>query len=162
MDEPISARIEGRSEVVAAWRDLLLSCADSAVREIRCVDPDFEHWPLDEPAVLDALVRWARPPGRLFQMLGADFAGLARRQPRFSNWRRDWAHRFEARSPGEHERMDLPSVLLVGGQGIELLDREHWRARRVTAPADLRPLVEAIDAMAQRCEAAWPSTTLGL
>lgn len=162
MSEVPSGLIEGRNELTAAWRALLLEGAAAGARELVCVDADFAGWPLDEPALVDALGRWARPAGRAFRMIAVDFEPVARQHPRFAAWRRDWAHRFEARRLGEHERVDLPSLLLAGSQAIEVLDRERWRARRVSAPADLRSLHEQCEAIAQRCEPSWPSTTLGL
>ncbi len=162
MNEAPNPAIEGRAELVGAWRQLLLTASESGARELVCVDADFVDWPLDEPAVIDALQRWARPHGRVFRMLASDFEPVARRCPRFAAWRRDWAHRFQARCPGADDRIELPSLLLAGAQAVEVLDRERWRARHVTAPADLRALYEQCEAIAQRCEPAWPATTLGL
>jgi hypothetical protein len=159
---PGGALIEGRTEVIGAWRQLLLGAADAGVRELRCIDPDFTEWPLDEPAVLDALLRWARPPGRMLRMVAQDFGALERKHPRFTAWRRDWSHRFEALQPVESSAGELPTLLLADRQAIELLDRERWRARRLLEPAERRALMEQCEAIAQRCEPAWPPTTLGL
>jgi hypothetical protein len=161
-DEPDSALIDGRQEIIGAWRQLLLGAADAGVRELRCIDPDFTDWPLDEPAVLDALLRWARPAGRMLHMVAQDFGALERKHPRFTAWRRDWSHRFEARQPVESGAGDLPTLLLADRQAVQLLDREHWRARWLLQPAERRALLEQYEAIAQRCGAAWPPTTLGL
>ncbi len=162
MSESASGLIDGRNELMAAWRDLLLEGAARGARELVCVDADFDGWPLDDPALIDALGRWARPAGRVFRMIAIDFAPVARWHPRFAAWRRDWGHRFEAWRPSEGDRVELPSLLLAGARAVEVLDRERWRARHVRAPADLRALLEQCEAIAQRCEPAWPSTTLGL
>lgn len=157
-----NALIDGRPEIIDAWRQLLLGAADANVRELRCIDPDFSDWPLDEPAVLDALMRWARPAGRMLRLIAQDFGALERRHPRFTAWRRDWAHRFEALRPLESSAGELPTLLLADRQGIELLDRERWRARWLLEPAERRAWMEQCEAIAQRCDLAWPSTTLGL
>ncbi len=163
MTESNSARVEGREAVIEVWRQVLSGLPESDARStVWCIDTDFADWPLDDPTVLDALVRWARPPGRLLRLVGLDFDVAARRHPRFAAWRRDWSHRFEAGRPIESERADLPGILLAGSQGFELLDRERWRGRWVRGAADLRALAETCDAIAQRCEGAWPATTLGL
>ena len=56
----------------------------------------------------------------------------------------------------------MPAVLLFDAGYLELLDREHWQARWT---AERRAWIlqrERIDSLAQRCEAAWPVTVLGL
>lgn len=162
MSDGVKFLIEGRAEVVQTWRQLLVGCANAGVREIRCIDPDFVDWPLDESSVLDALVRWAKPPGRMLRFIANDYDALARRHPRFTAWRRDWAHRFEALQPIERTGEELPTLLWAGMQGAEVLDRERWRGRWLRDPVELRARAELCEAIAQRCEPAWPSTTLGL
>jgi len=167
-DEPVpattrqSALIEGRTAVIAALRATVLRACEQGEREICCVAASFEDWPLDDAALLQALVRWARPPGRRLLMIGRDFDAVARRHPRFAAWRRDWSHRFDARQPGEQERIELPTFIVAGGASFELIDAERWRARQPESAAELHRLREESEAIAQRCEAAWPATTLGL
>jgi hypothetical protein len=162
MSDAPKSLIEGRSEVIDALRQLLVASANAGVREMQCADPDFVTWPLDDPPVLTALVRWAGPPGRLLRFFAHDFGALARQHPRFTAWRRDWGHRFEALQPIERAGAELPTLLWAGMQGIQLLDRDRWRARWLRDPAELRAWSEECEAIAQRCEPAWPSTTLGL
>ncbi len=38
-------------------------------RRLLCTDPDFQHWPLDDRALLDELGRWLRLPQRRLVML---------------------------------------------------------------------------------------------
>lgn len=155
--------ILGRTAWIGALREALLGLpAEAGAATITLIDADFTIWPLDEPAVLDALTRWARPTGRLLRFIGADFATTVRRLPRLAAWRRSWAHRVEAWQPAPDEAGDLGSIMLLPGRGLQLLDAAHWRGRQLRLPADLRALAEACDAKLQRCEAAWPATTLGL
>ncbi|HSW03206.1 hypothetical protein [Aquabacterium sp.] len=162
MSDAANFLIEGRGDVIDVLRQLLVASANAGVRELRCVDANFVDWPLDDSSVLDALVRWARPPGRMLCFIAQDFDALARKHPRFTAWRRDWAHRFEALQPIDLAGAELPTLLWAGMQGVELLDRERWRARWLRDPAELRARKEEFEAIAQRCEPAWPSTTLGL
>jgi hypothetical protein len=159
---PSSGAIEGRQAYTEAIRALLCGLPDQGVRDLWLVGGDFEAWPLDEPPVLEALSRWARPVGRMLHIVGGDFVAVQRRFPRFSAWRNDRSHAFEAWRPAPDERAVMGSWLQAGAQGVELLDVAHWRARRVTNPAALRSLAERAAALLHRCESAWPITTLGL
>lgn len=155
--------IEGREACVNAWREALVDLPARAVRSVWCIDPDFVHWPFDDPAVLDALQRWAKGGvGRMMQFVAADFAPLARRHPRLTAWRRDWSHCIQAWQPEDEDRVELPGLLVAGDLGLEMLDAERWRARRAAGAADVRRLVETSEAIAQRCTPAWPATVLGL
>jgi hypothetical protein len=156
------AILSGRSELLDAVRQLLLELPEQAPRRVVLLDTEFGDWPIDEPDVLEALSNWARPPGRQLLLIGLDFAALARQRPRFGSWRRAWTHRVDVWRPGDLTGPGLPAWLLAGHLAIEWLDRQHWRGRRVTEPAALRAMDEATDAILQRCEPAWPVTTLGL
>ena len=125
-------------------------------------DRDFQHWPLDDAAVLDALARWLRPPGRSLTLIGTDFGAAAGHHPRFARWRRDWVHRMAAWTPPEPGQSDQRALLLAPRHAVQLLDPLHWRGLVVVEPAQLRALREQCDAQMQQCEPAWPATTLGL
>jgi hypothetical protein len=56
----------------------------------------------------------------------------------------------------------MPGVLLFDAAGLELLDRERWIARTISQRRELVLQRERLDALLQRCEAAWPVTVLGL
>ncbi|NRF69733.1 hypothetical protein HLB44_22260 [Aquincola sp. S2] len=155
-------RIDGRDACLAALRERLLALPGEAPRVVWCIDSDFADWPFDDTAVLQALQRWAQAPGRLLKVVGVDYDAVTRRFPRLAAWRRDWSHCVQAWQPAPDERVDLPSVLLAGTSAVELLDRERWRGRTLRDAAELRQLGEACDAITQRCEPAWPATTLGL
>jgi len=71
------------------------------VREVVCIDKNFAFWPLDEPEVMHALSIWLRKPGRRLSLLALDYATTALSLPRFSRWRRDYAHCINAWQPVE-------------------------------------------------------------
>ncbi|HSM23007.1 MAG TPA: hypothetical protein VK876_12460, partial [Rubrivivax sp.] len=52
----------------AGWQAALRWGFETAIqrgaRRITCVDPDFETWPLDDPALLAGLTAWLRLPQR--------------------------------------------------------------------------------------------------
>lgn len=153
----------GRSDCVGALRAGLLAMADDLQsRHLLWRDQDFQHWPLDESAVLDALARWLRLPGRNITLLGADFEGMARQHPRFLPWRRMRAHAIHVRQPADVQGADLGGLLLGPTRAVQWLDKLHWRGRIVDKRADLADLHQKCDALLQQSEAAWPVTTLGL
>lgn len=154
----------GREAWISGLRDALLALAsaDPPPRDLLLWSADFAEWPLDEAPVLDALSQWLRPNGRRLCLIGRDFEATARRHPRLVRWRRDWSHRIDTWTPtvpldGEPAGLLLSSALLV-----QLLDPVHWRARRVADAGAVRLWREQCDASLQRCEPAWPATTLGL
>lgn len=154
--------IDGRAQARGAWRELLVALPGSAPYGLWLVDADFGDWPFDEPAVLDAITRWVRLPGRRMVWIGADFEAVEQRFARLAAWRRHFAHAVDGYRPVEGERVDWPSWLLAEHCAVALFDRERWRGRTVTQVAELRAMREAVDALLQRCEPAWPGTVLGL
>ena len=160
-----SGELQGFSshgEFVDAARSLLSQVDTNGTRDITLVDTDFSPWPLDDVQVVDALTRWIRLPGRRLRLVGNRFDVIERDQSRFAGWRKPFAHAIEALTPTDVDPGDMPSVLLLDASCLELLDRERWQAR---ATRERRALVlqrERLDALMQRCEAAWPVTVLGL
>ncbi|HEY6512014.1 MAG TPA: hypothetical protein VI032_08550 [Burkholderiaceae bacterium] len=162
-DEAAQGRsASSRSEFIALASELLASLDPSSGREITLVDIDFSAWPLDQAEVIDALTRWIQLPGRRLHLIGARFDLIERRQPRFAAWRKPFAHAVQCMSPTELDPSGMPAVLLFDVGYLELLDREHWRARWTTARRDWVLQRERIDTLASRCEPAWPVTVLGL
>jgi hypothetical protein len=160
----IPANIASRSDFIATAHGLLARLDAASAREITLVDIDFSPWPLDDIAVVDALTRWIRLPGRRLRLLGARFDVIQREQPRFAAWRQPYAHAVECMTPSELDPSDVPGLLWLGmGSGcLELLERERWQARWITGRSLLVLQQERIDALVQRCEPAWPVTVLGL
>ncbi len=109
---PAQQLIEGREAWRQAVRELLLDpgaqwCMYSA---------DYEDWPLDESAVVQALRRWALPRRRLcVRLLARDYSRLLASCSRFVTWREDFAHLLECR--------ELPPGIEAPSEGLWL--REH-------------------------------------
>lgn len=131
-------------------------------RQAWLVDRHFADWPLDEPAVLDGLSAWLRPGGRCLVLVGLDFDSTARALPRFARWRRDWSHRLEVWRPVDGLLPAAMRGLVVAGVAWQWLDAPDWRLRQLSSPVQIRALHEEVADFLQRCEPAWPATTLGL
>ena len=98
----------------------------------------------------------------LMGLVGSRFDVIQRDQSRFSSWRKPFAHAIECWTPTEVDPGDMPSVLLLDATYLELLDRERWQARQSSERRSLVLQRERLDALMQRCVAAWPATVLGL
>lgn len=154
----------GREAWVGSLRDALQSLATEPMPpgDLLLWSADFTEWPLDEAPVLQALTQWLRPAGRQLRFIARDYGAAERRHPRLARWRRDWSHRVEAWAPtvaldGE------PAGLLLSGTGVvQLLDAVHWRAKVSRDAPAARAWREQCESFLQRCEPAWPITTLGL
>jgi hypothetical protein len=131
-------------------------------REAWLVDRHFADWPLDEVPVLDSLSAWLRPGGRSLVLVGLDFDTTARALPRFARWRRDWSHRVEVWRPVDGVLPASLRGLLAADAAWQWLDAPDWRLRHITNSVQVRPLHEQVADFLQRCESAWPATTLGL
>jgi len=154
--------ISSRDEFLDVARALLSQADSSGAREITLVDTDFSPWPLDDASVIDALTRWIRLPGRRLRLVGHRFDMIERDQARFAAWRKPFVHAVESFSPTDVDPGDMPSLLLLDAASLELFDREHWQARTTSERRTLVLQRERLDALMQRCEAAWPVTMLGL
>jgi hypothetical protein len=154
--------IQSHAEFIDVARRMLSQIDASGTREATLVDTDFSPWPLDDIAVVDALTRWIRLPGRRLRLVGQRFDVIQREQPRFAAWRKPFAHAIECWSPTDVDGSDMPSVLLIDATYLALLDRERWQARQSGERRSLVVQRERLDALMQRCEAAWPVTALGL
>jgi peptidyl-tRNA hydrolase len=154
----ITARSAFHDALRSAWADV----AEQGCLEMWWIDTDFADWPLDEPAVLEALTRWAKSHRRL-TLIAQNFDELARRHPRFVEWRRRWSHVVHCRTNTELEAGQMPTLLLAPGVVlVRLSDAVHWRGVRSSDPADLILARETVEAVLQRSVEAFPATTLGL
>ncbi len=125
-------------------------------------DSHFADWPLNEPAVIDALVRWAQPHRKLV-VLAQSFDDVVRRHPRWVAWRRQFAHAVECRLVEPMEQGRMPTLLTAqGGLTVKLVDPQRYRGSWSREPADGRLAAELIDAVSQRSAEAFAATTLGL
>lgn len=158
----------GRSDCVQALRAMLLALPrqESPVDELCAWSADFADWPLDEPAVLDALTQWLRPAGRRLTLLARDYEAVQRRLPRFAAWRRPWMHRIAAwrlaDDQAEPQHAAMPAWLWSRTAGVRWYDNVHWRGLLVQDRAALVQWREQTDALLQHAEAGWPVSPLGL
>ena len=158
---PSAARIDGRSEFKAAVRLALSEAASGAARELAFVDADFEPWPLEDPQVLASLTAWARLPKRQLLIVAGHFDELPRRCPRFTAWRRDWAHVITCHAT-EVESSQIPTLLLAGAQSLHLADRLRWRGHWLDSDSEISAWREVVDVLMQRSEPDFPANMLGL
>ena len=163
--------LQGRAICKAELRRLLCALApldeagrvfDPIPRDVLMADIRFADWPLDEPAVLAGLTRWIRQPGRQLCLVGVDFEAVAQNHPRFARWRRDWAHRIEVFAPVDGALAPGLRLLLAGPLAAQWLDAPDWRLRLITQSVHINALREQLADFLQRCQPAWPPTTLGL
>lgn len=151
----------------AAWQAAVMWGLDAAVargaRRITCVDPGFENWPLDDPALLQRLTAWLRLPLRRLVMLARHYDEVPRRLPRFTAWRRDFAHAIDAWQAPLELSQDLPSLLVDDGPiCVQLIDDVRWRGRAMVDQRAATLWRERIDVVLQRSEPAFAVSTLGL
>lgn len=154
--------IGSRAEFLDAVRNAFTLAAQADAREIVLVDPNFADWPLNERTVIDTLSNWI-DSRRVLVVLAHSFDELARRQLRFVEWRRQWAHVVQCRNDPDLEAEQIPTLLLVPGHtSIRVLDRVRYRGTVSNRPVDLTECRETVDALLQRSVEAFPVTTLGL
>jgi len=154
--------IGSRAEFLDAVRSAFTRAEEHRAREIVLVDPDFADWPLNERTVIDSLSRWIDSSRRLV-VVAHSFDEIARRQLRFVEWRRQWAHVVQCRNDPDLEAEQIPTLLLVPGEVcVRVLDRIRYRGTVSNRPVDLTESREAVDALLQRSVEAFPVTTLGL
>lgn len=155
--------IDTRDSFTAALRWGFDQALAQSARSLCLVDPTYEHWPLDEVDVLQTLSQWARLPGRQLILLAARFDEVPRRQPRFTAWRKDWAHSIQALQAPPEFASDLPTLMLDDRRlCVHLIDAVSWRGRAAQDPRARLRWQEKIDVVLQRSEAAFAASTLGL
>ena len=155
--------IDSRESFTAALRWGFETAIERGARCITCADPGFGEWPLDDAALLQRLTAWLQLPQRRLVLLAANYDAVPRQLPRFTRWRRDWAHAIQAWQASQEFALDVPTLLLDDRSvSVHLLDNLRWRGR---AAVDVRSRLrwqERIDVVLQRSEAAFAATTLGL
>ena len=162
MGEPTNGSIASRGEFHAAVLQALTLAADAGSRELWLCDASFADWPLGERAVVEALARWAASNRRV-TLLAGSFDEVARRHPRWVQWRRHWSHIVSCRINLELPGLEWPSLLCASGSvSVRLIDPVHHRGRISRDRADELRCREQFDAVLQRSEEAFPATTTGL
>ncbi len=154
----IASRNDFQDQIRAAFA----RARDADAGEILIVDQNFVDWPLNDRALIASLGDWA-DSRRSLTVLAHSYDELARRQSRFVEWRRQWAHVVHCRHDPELDPEQLPTLLLVPGVVcVRLLDRVRYRGTCSDRPVDLTEARETVDALLQRSVEAFPVTTLGL
>lgn len=155
-------RFSGPVALRDALLGALLQASEAGVPRIECIDADFAAWPLDDARLLRSLTAWARGPQRRLFMLAREFDDVARRHPRFTVWRRQFAHAVECRAAPEVDRSEFPALLLAGDVGLQAGAGPRFAGRWLDEDADRRTWRGVVEAITQRSEAAFPAHPLGL
>lgn len=131
-------------------------------REVWLSDEDFAEWPLNSPAVVELLAQWSQSHRKL-TLIARGFDEVARRHPRWVEWRRQWSHVVECRANEEAAAGEIPTLLLAPGViAVRLFDRVNYRGSLSRDPADWIRQRELVDAVSQRSVEAFPPTILGI
>jgi hypothetical protein len=156
--------IGSRAEFVAALHWALQTSVALRARRIVWVDRNFAEWPLDDAELHDTLAAWLRLPQRRLVLLAGQYDELPSRHPRFTAWRRLWAHAIETWSPSDVLAADdLPTLALDDSAVcVHLVDMLHWRGRAVLDAREARRWRDRIDALLQHSSPAFPANALGL
>ena len=132
-------------------------------RRLIWLDPDFTAWPLGDPALLQDLTTWLKLPQRRLVLIAQRFDEVPRQHPRFVAWRRDWSHAIEAWSPSAGTEVQMPTLAIDDDRlCLQLFDRMQWRGRLTLDEQAARRWRDEIDALLQRCDAAFPVHHIGL
>lgn len=162
-DQPPLSALRSQSDVQTALRWAVQYALDTRSRRLLWLDPDFSAWPLDDPALLDGLTAWLRLPQRRLVLLAHQFGAVERLHPRFVAWRRTWSHVVDAWTPSEGIAVKLPSLLIDDQRlCLQVFDTAQWRGRLSLDERAVHQWHDEIDALLQRCEAAFPVRPLGL
>ena len=153
--------IDGRTAFRDAVRRALRGAARGGVRELVWVDTDYEAWPLDDAAMLEALGAWSRLPSRRLLMVATRFDAVARLFPRFTAWRAERSHVAECRVT-DVEPSQVPTLLLAGPASLHLADAQRWRGHWLTTQREFDDWREVADVLVQRSEPGFAVNTLGL
>ena len=160
--EPPSA-LRSRADFHAALRWSLGHAIASRSRRLTWMDPDFAIWPLGDAALLQDLTTWLKLPQRRLVLIAQRFDAVPRLHPRFVTWRRDWSHAIEAWAPSDGIDVRMPTLAIDDDRlCLRVFDSTHWRGRLSFDEHAVRQWRDEIDALLQRCEAAFPVHHVGL
>ncbi len=146
----------------AAWQQALRALLAEPGPECCLYSDRFEDWPLDEPAVVEALAAWALTrPRSCMRMLARGYADLCSRAPRFVRWRMDFGHVLECR--------ELPAEVLAPPEGLWLRERalvalpaQNQRRARMLDPARRLATLQDFDQAWELGQAGFVPEILGL
>lgn len=154
-------RFTGQADFQRLVRQAFAAAPARGWREMRLAAPDFLDWPLGEREVVDSLTRWMQVGGTLYMMAG-DFKGLVAYAPRFVRWRRDFDHRFEARTWPQGGLGEAAMLLWTPEWALVGLDTASRTVVATTDAARRAQLRQAWDSAWQAGAPSFPATVLGL
>jgi hypothetical protein len=162
--EPALPLIEGPEDFAPAVCWAVQHAVADGSRVITAVDTEFgAHWPWDDTTLLATLVGWFKLPQRRLVLLAAHYDGVPRQHPRFTAWRRDWAHAIDSRVAPEEMAATLPTLLFDDRHtSVVRHDAISGRGRVSVTPRTRLHWAEPVDAVLQRSSAGFAVTTLGL
>jgi hypothetical protein len=162
MSERTRTLIESRGAFHDAVRASFAEAAQVGCREVWLIDEDFADWPLGERELIEHLSQWAQSHRRL-TVIARHFGMVARRHVRWVEWRRQWSHVVHCCTNDELEVGGMPTILLAPGiTSVRMFDTVHYRGVATNETPDAIKWREAVDAVLQRSEEAFPVTILGL
>ena len=154
-----------RDDFVQSLREGIFAAAEQGCREMWWCDSDYAHWPLSEPAVLDALTCWSLSHRRLV-MVAQTYDEVRFLHSRFVQWRVRFSHVLDAcqfSDVDDETQQALPTMMLAPSVvTVRLFDKQVWRGSISHEKADEVRAKDLIDAIAQRSIPSFASTTLGL
>ena len=154
----IASRSEFHDALCAAFAEV----AGAGCRELWLSDASFADWPLGERAVVESLTQWVHSQRRI-TLLAETFDEVVRRHPRWVSWRRHWSHVVHCCTKSEREPGRVPTLFLAPGLfSLNIADPIRFRGRLSRDAPDMVLDREALDAVLQHSEAAFPATTTGL
>jgi len=155
--------LRSRADFHAALQWSLGHAIANRSRRLTWMDPDFAIWPLGDPALLQRLTAWLKLPQRRLVLIGQRFDAVPRLHPRFLAWRRVWSHAIDAWAPSEGIEVRMPTLAIDDDRlCLQVFDSTHWRGRLSLDEQDVRQWRDEIDALLQRCEAAFAVHQVGL
>ncbi len=159
---PSSLHIDSPASFLAALKWATQVALAQRSRTMVWADPSFDHWPLDDEALLASLAAWLRQPLRQLTLLRSGGAAMSQRHPRFARWGATWSHAVQWRlAPAD--ALALPSAAWVQGAAIVVLDDPSlWLGQARTQRAAVQQWGEQIDVVLQRSQPGPGFTTLGL
>lgn len=162
MSEPLHRLFTTRREFHDALHEGFSEMARVGCREAWISDEDFADWPLNSPSVVQLLSQWAQSHRKL-TVIARSFDEMARRHPRWVEWRRQWSHVVECRAFEDAEPGEIPTLLLAPGVVlVRLFDTVRHRGSISREPGDWVRHREIVDAVSQRSVESFPPTILGL
>jgi hypothetical protein len=154
--------IESQREFEEALRQAFSMIANEGCREVLISDTDFANWPLGERAVVEMLTRWSMSH-RKMTVLALNYDEVTRRHAHWVQWRRQWAHIVDCRVVDDFDAKEVPTLLLAPGLVVvRLVAGDTVRGSISTDLGDIERARELVDAITQRSQEGFPSSTLGL